>query len=63
MNNELPSFPRSSLCTSGSSIPVSWFFYSSHAPAWEFSLQRSSVAGRWSVYHRISTPERGNDKT
>jgi hypothetical protein len=36
-------------------------FYSSHAPAWEFSSQRSSVAGRWSVYHCIPTPERGND--
>ncbi|MFI3120030.1 MAG: hypothetical protein QX203_08620 [Methylococcaceae bacterium] len=32
--------------------------YRSHAPAWEFSLQRSSVAGRWSVYHCIPTPER-----
>ncbi len=36
-------------------------FYSSHVPAWEFSPQRSSVAGRWSVYHCIPTPERGND--
>ncbi|MCX7096111.1 MAG: hypothetical protein NTY50_22070 [Methylobacter sp.] len=32
--------------------------YSSHAPAWEFSPQRSSVAGRWSVCHGIPTPER-----
>ena len=38
-----------------------YFFYSSHAPAWEFSPQRSSVAGRWSVYHCVPTPERGND--
>ncbi len=36
-------------------------FYSSHVPAWQFSPQRSSVAGRWSVYHCIPTPERGND--
>jgi len=50
--------------------------HSSHAPAWEFSPQRSSVAkhrlvaknicptqvpGRWSVYACIPTPERGND--
>jgi len=31
--------------------------------AYIFFLQRSSVAGRWSVYHCIPTPERGNDAT
>jgi len=30
--------------------------------SYSFSLQRSGVAGRWSVYYGIPTPERGNDK-
>jgi succinate dehydrogenase/fumarate reductase cytochrome b subunit len=38
-------------------------FYSSHAPAWEFILHRSSGVLRrlWSVNSGIPTPERGND--
>ena len=38
-------------------------FKSSHTPAWELRLQRSSVAGRWNIWYCIPTLERGNDKT
>ena len=37
------------------------FPYSSHAPAWEFIRQRSSVAFGFRVTSGIPTPERGNN--